>query len=380
MLYAIDAHAIGCRLTGNEVYIRNLLENLSAADPSARFIAYRASGAGNGWTPEGVSWRATTRNPFLRLGFDLGHSLRRDRPALLHVQYTAPLGCPVPVVVSVHDVSFLEHPEFFQFLRARQLRLTVSRTVKTAAKVVTGSEFSRGAIARAYGMDPASIAVVPNAASAGFRPLDRAAAAQAVLARFGIPGPFLLAVGDLQPRKNQVGLVRAFAKMAADRPRLKHSLVLAGKDTWFSKNVREAVRASRIEDRVCFPGFVTDEELLLLYNACAFFVCPSLYEGFGLPLLEAMACGRAVACSNVSACPEVAGAAAVFFNPHDTEGMARVLTELAVDREFRAHLETQGLSRAAQFSWRKTAGMMVSIYRGVAKLGARSPDPAAVLP
>ena len=383
MRFAIDAHAIGCRLTGNEVYVRNLLANLALVGSDAEFIAYLSSSGSNGCVPARVERRSIARNPFVRLGFDLCQSLRRDRPDLLHVQYTAPLGCPVPVIVSVHDVSFLEHPEYFQPFRARQLRITVRRTVRAAAKVVTGSEFSRASIARAYGLEPAAIAVVPNAASPVFRPLDRKKAGHGVLSRFGISGPFLLAVGDLQPRKNQVGLIRAFASVVRRLPQFPHSLVIAGKDTWFSAQVREAVHASGVADRVCFTGFVPDEDLLLLYNACELFVFPSLYEGFGLPLLEAMACGRAVACSNVSACPEVADAAAVFFDPCSTDDMARAMTDLVLDQELRARMERLGLSRAAHFSWRRTAEMMLEIYREVASRAqarARPLKPAAVTP
>ncbi|HSW49586.1 MAG TPA: glycosyltransferase family 1 protein, partial [Bryobacteraceae bacterium] len=221
-------------------------------------------------------------------------------------------------------------------------------------------------IANAYGLNAAAIAVVPNAASPVFRPMDRKKAEQGVLARFGISGPFLLSVGDLQPRKNQVGLVRAFAEMTRALPRLPHSLVLAGQDTWFSGRVREAVRASGVADKVHLTGFVTDEELVLLYNACDVFVFPSLYEGFGLPLLEAMACGRAVACSDVSACPEVADAAAVFFDPYSTHDMARAMSDLVQDQELRARMERLGLNRAAHFSWRKTAEMTLDVYREVA--------------
>ncbi len=383
MRYAIDAHAIGRRLTGNEVYVRNLLASLVQVDPGAEFLAYLSPSGSNGWVPAGVERRTVARNPFVRLGFDLSRRLHRDSPSLLHVQYTAPLACPVPVVVSVHDVSFLHHPEYFHFLRARQLRLTVRRTVRAAARVVTGSEFSRAAIARAYGLDPAAIAVVPNAASPVFRPLDRAKAAQKVLARFGVGAPFLLNVGDLQPRKNQLGLVRAFAELTRRLPRSSYSLVLAGQDTWFSGHVKEAVRMSGVGDRVRFTGFVTDEELLLLYNACEVFVFPSLYEGFGLPLLEAMACGRAVACSDVSACPEVAGAAAVYFNPHSTDDMVRAMSDLILDQDLRARMERLGLSRALQFNWRRSAEMTIEVYRGVAgRAGAamRRPAPAVVAP
>ena len=319
----------------------------------------------NGWVPARFDRRTVARNPFLRLGYDLSRNLRQDRPDLIHVQYTAPLDCPVPVVVSVHDVSFVDHPEYFQFLRARQLRWTVRRTVRMAAKVITGSEFSRASIARVYALDPSEIAVVPNAASPIFRPIAYDTAKARVLAGFGLSAPFLLTVGDLQPRKNQIGLVRAFAGMVRALPRLPHDLVIAGKETWFSDRVRKAAQDSGVADRIHFTGFVSDQDLLSLYNACDVFVFPSFYEGFGLPVLEAMACGRAVACSNASALPEVADAAAILFDPCSTPEMTRAITDLVLDSELRARMEKLGLKRASHFSWRRTAESTLEIYHHV---------------
>ena len=129
MRFSIDAHAIGRRLTGNEVYVRNLLANFASLDQDSDFIAYLSAADVNGWVPAGVERRTVAKGPIFRLGYDLARSLRRDRPDLIHVQYTAPLGCPVPVVVSVHDVSFLVHPEYFPKLRALQLRWSVARTI-----------------------------------------------------------------------------------------------------------------------------------------------------------------------------------------------------------------------------------------------------------
>jgi glycosyltransferase involved in cell wall biosynthesis len=272
----------------------------------------------------------------------------------------------VPIVVSVHDVSFLERPEYFTFPRALQLRLTVRSTIARAARIITGSEFSRNAIARAYGLDDEKITVVPNAVSAAFRPLPRADSGFWAARRFGIPGPFILTVGDLQSRKNQAGLVRAFAEMVRAYPRLKHHLVLAGKESWHAAEVRRAARSSGVAERIHFTGFVSDPELLQLYNGCEFFVFPSFYEGFGLPVLEAMACGRAVACSNSTAVPEVADGAAILFDPHSTEQMVRAMADLALDAELRARMGRLGLQRAAQFTWRKTAEKTLEVYYEVA--------------
>ncbi|MFB3777417.1 MAG: glycosyltransferase family 4 protein [Bryobacteraceae bacterium] len=366
MRFAVDAHAIGCKLTGNEVYVRNLLAGLASLEEDAQLIAYLSGGDADGWVPPRILRRTVARNPYVRLGYDLSRSLRHDRPDLVHVQYTAPLGCPVPVVVSVHDVSFLEHPEYFQYLRRQQLRLTVRRTVHAAARIITGSEFSRDCIARAYGLDPGAITVVPNAASSIFRPVDRSSAAHQVSLRFAVSGPFLLTVGDLQPRKNQIGLIRAFARMVGEHPQLPHDLVIAGKDTWFSPQVRQAASECGVADRVRFTGFVPDQDLLVLYGACDVFVFPSFYEGFGLPVLEAMACGRAVACSRTSALPEVADAAAIFFDPGSEDEMARAMADLLLDPELRARMEKLGMGRAARFSWRDTAEKTLQVYHQVA--------------
>jgi len=366
MRFAVDAHAIGCNLTGNEVYVRNLLGCFAGLDGEAEFIAYHSVDEAEAWLPERFQRRQVARNPFLRLGYDLSSKLRRDRPDLLHVQYTAPLRCPVPVVVSVHDVSFSEHPEFFTRPRARQLQWTVRRTVRRAARILTGSEFSRQAIARTYGVNGENVVVIPNAAAPMFRPLPREAAAAAVRARFGLPGPFLLTVGDLQPRKNQLGLIQAFAELLRAQPQLPHHLVLAGKETWFGPRVHKAAQASGVAERIHFTGFVTDQELIELYNACEVFVFPSFYEGFGLPVLEAMACGRAVACSNASALVEVVDAAAILFDPRSTGQMARALLDLLLDAELRGRMERIGLQRAALFSWRQTAQKTLDVYYEVA--------------
>src|ERR1700689_3612895 len=146
MRFAVDAHTIGCHLTGNEGYIRNLLNEFARLAPSDEFIAYISKPDAPAQVPAAFLTRSVSENPYKRLGFDLPLNIRRDRPAVLHVQYTGPVFCSVPLVVSVHDVSFLEHPQYFTRFRAQQLRLTVKRTVRRAAAVLTPSQFSRRCI------------------------------------------------------------------------------------------------------------------------------------------------------------------------------------------------------------------------------------------
>jgi len=366
MRFAVDAHAIGRHLTGNEVYVRSLLNALSGQIQDHELIAYVSAASAEQYIPSNIRTRRIATNPFLRLGFDLGMRCRQDRPDLLHVQYTAPLACPVPVVVSVHDVSFLEHPEYFTRDRAVQLQFTVRRTVYRAARILTGSEFSKASILKVYGdLAEEKVVVVPNAAASEFRPIPRETAAAAVRERLNIAAPFVLSVGDLQPRKNQIGLIRAFARMIRAFPQLKQNLVLAGKETWFADQVHRAARESGIADRIQFFGFVSDSDLLQLYNACDLFVFPSFYEGFGLPALEAMACGRAVVCSHTSALPEVVDGAAILFDPYAIDEIVRALSDLLLDQELRLRMERLGLQRAAHFSWQKTAQRTLKVFHDV---------------
>lgn len=366
MKFSVDAHAIGRHLTGNEVYVRSLLNGFAEQDRQSEFVAYISTEEARAWVPERITTRPVSPNPFIRLGFELSKRLREDQPDLVHVQYTAPLRCPVPVIVSVHDVSFLEHPEYFPRSRAAQLQFTVKRTVNQAVRILTGSHFSKRAICKAYNLNPDNVVVVPNAAGPYFRPLHLDNALDRARTRFNLPAPFVLAVGDIQPRKNPIGLIRAFTHLVNSVPDFRHRLALAGQETWFTPRVRDLIRELGMTDRIRLLGFVSDDDLLHLYNACDLFVFPSYYEGFGLPVLEAMACGRAVACSNTTAIPEVADGAAILFDPHSEEAIGRAMLDLIRDTELRIRMERLGQQRHAQFSWSATASRTLDVYYDVA--------------
>jgi glycosyltransferase involved in cell wall biosynthesis len=366
MRYSVDAHAIGQHLTGNETYIRNLLKGFAAMDDESEFIAYVSRKSAIAEVPERFTTRLVARNPWRRLGFDLPRRLAVDRPDLLHVQYTAPVLCRVPLVVSVHDVSFLEYPEYFTRFRSMQLRHTVRRTVLKAARVLTPSEFSKHCIMRAYGLDDEKITVMPNGVSSAFRPIAREAASHWLESRYTLPKRFILTVGDLQPRKNHLALIRSFEELLRDRPELPQHLVFVGKRAWRSEDVIAAAKASPAASRIHFMDFVSDEDLTRFYGACDLFVYPSLYEGFGLPIIEAMACGRAVACSNTTAMPEVADSAALLFDPKSDAEMVRAMRDLLIDAELRTRMERLGLQRAALYNWDRTARQTLEVYCEVA--------------
>jgi glycosyltransferase involved in cell wall biosynthesis len=376
MRFSVDAHAIGQHLTGNETYIRNLLNCFAVLDRKADFVAYLSREDAFDEVPERFHKRRVAINPFVRLGFDLPRRLRQDRPNLLHVQYTAPVFCPVPLVVSVHDVSFLEHPEYFTPFRALQLRCTVHRTVRSAARVLTPSQFSKRRILDAYGLDDEKVQVLPNGVCSSFHPISREIARRSVQSSLGLKVPFVLTVGDLQPRKNHVSLIRAFEQLVRAYPQLPQHLVIVGKQTWHAEAIRAFARKSSVSDRIHFTGFVSDADLLKLYGACDLFVYPSFYEGFGLPILEAMACGRAVACSNTSAMPEVADSAALLFDPHSVDDILLSMRDLLLNPELRARMERLGAQRAPMFSWEKSAAKTLELYYEIAGKPGEEPVPA----
>ena len=393
MRFSVDAHAIGQHLSGNETYVRNLLNCFQVLDQEADFVTYISRDEAAADVPDRFQKKRVSANPFVRLGYDLPRRVSEDRPSLLHVQYTAPITCSAPIVVSVHDVSFLEHPEYFTSFRALQLRLTVRRTVKGASCVLTPSEFSKRRILDAYQLADDKVVVLPYGVSTVFHPVARETAQRgmrsslnATVSSVGVPSvpvPFILTVGDLQPRKNHLGLIRAFEDLVRDYPQLPHHLLIVGKETWHGPTVRAAARKSHAADRIHFTGFVDDEELRRLYGACDLFVYPSYYEGFGLPILEAMACGRAVACSNTSAMPEVADSAALLFDPSSQRDLVYSMRDLLLNPELRQRMERLGVQRAAMFSWTSSAAKTLDLYYAVAgetrKTSVAVPKPSSVV-
>jgi glycosyltransferase involved in cell wall biosynthesis len=215
-------------------------------------------------------------------------------------------------------------------------------------------------------VDESKVTVVSNGVSPVFRPVHRDAAAHWIESRYNIPGPFVLTVGDLQPRKNQVRLIRAFEELLRAYPSLPHHLVMVGKETWHGSEVRRAAARSAVADRLHFTGWAPDEDLRYFYGACDLFVFPSLYEGFGIPIVEAMACARAVACSNTSAMPEVANAAAILFDPTSVAEITRAMRDLILDPDLRRRMERRGAHRAALFSWSRAAQKTLDVYYDVA--------------
>ena len=371
MHIGIDAHAIGARQGGNETYIANLIKSLAEIDGDNLYTIYLADAAAAQWREN-----FTTRyknfsvrllpppTPLVRVPVYLTYELFRRPVDVLHVQYTAPPFCRVPVVVTIHDLAFERMPETFTRRGSFQLKLTVRRTAKKAARIATVSEYSRQDLLDIYKLPPEKVVVTYNGVESSFTPQPSVPnEAEAVRKRFGVSRDFLLAVGSLQPRKNLVRLIRAYARLRSEREDFRPQLVIVGRKLWLASEIFDEVKRQRWADDVILTGYVADEDLPALYRAARAFVYPSLFEGFGLPPLEAMASGTPVVTSDVSSIPEITGDAALLIDPNDERALANALIEIVNNDRLRAELREKGIAQAKKFTWRDAAEKTLRLYR-----------------
>jgi len=284
------------------------------------------------------------------LSLDLLHSPYYIKPYWLHC----------PSVVTMYDLIPMIYPQQLPHRWSAWIfRVTASLAVHSASQIIAISESTKRDVTRLLSGSQGRTTVVHLAADERFRPLDRAQLDKA-LQRLGLPRKYVLYMGINKPHKNLVFLLQLFAELNTDA-----KLVLAGKQDPRYSQVREEARRLRVDDRVVFLGEVADSDLPTLYNGAELFVFPSLYEGFGLPVLEAMACGTPVVCSSASSLPEIVGDAAVTLDPRDRGGWVAAMTEVLENEELRADLRTKGPARAAGFSWEDTARETFGVYRSV---------------
>ncbi len=364
MRVALDVHSIGMRQTGNETYIRNLVEHLAAMQlPEVEFHYYHTRHRKDF---DHASWRGRVHRlrphaSFVRIPLSFPTALWTHKIDLAHFQYVAPPLCPCRTIVTIHDISFEFFPEYFHPRERARMKLLIPLSGRRAAHVLTISEYSRRQLIETYGLREDRVDVTYLGVSPAFRPLSDEEAIAATR-RFDLSQPYILGVGNVQPRKNLVRLIRAFARLRRGKS-IPHQLVLDGQMAWKAGQLLEEIDTLGIRDAVKITGYVSEQELVGLYNRAALFVYPSLYEGFGLPIVEAMACGTPVITSSVTSMPEVAGDAALLVDPLSEDEIAAAMLQ-AIDRpELAASLRRQGLARSKQFNWRTVAEQTAKIYQ-----------------
>ncbi len=367
MHIAIDAHSVGAQLGGNESYITNLIESLAEIDSVNRYTLYvtkpeAAKRFANRW-PNFTLRTTLPHTPLVRVPLTLSAELRRHPVDLLHVQFTAPPFCPCPVVASIHDLSFKHLPKTFKRRSRMQLRLTVGQTARKAARILALSEYSRGDIIETYGIEPDRVLVTPAAAAGHFAPVTDALELARVRRNYGIEDEYILSVGSIQPRKNLARLISAYASLRRLRPQAKlPQLVLVGKKAWLFDETLRAAAEHGLTSVIIFTGYVPEADLPALYSGARCFIYPSYFEGFGLPVLEAMQCGTPVIAGNRTSLPEVVGDAGLLVDPFDEQALALAMAGVIENSDLAAELCFKGLKRARDFSWRKTAQMTLDVY------------------
>lgn len=268
-------------------------------------------------------------------------------------------------IVTVHDLSFLRVPECSYPALQTYLRKVVPPSVRRANMVLADSKCTKSDVIELLGVDPARVTVIYAGVGKEFRRVEDESHLAAVRTRYGLPARFVLGLGTLQPRKNFERLIEAYAQVKG-RMGDELKLVIAGELGWMYESIFEKTKELHLQGEVCFLGYVADEDLPALYTMAELFVFPSLYEGFGLPPLEAMACGTPVITSNVSSLPEVVGDAALMVNPLDIEALAAAMQQILSDAALRRQMIARGLLQARRFTWEQAARQLLNVYQQVA--------------
>ena len=372
----LDAHLLSFagtyRQAGVSRYIAELLRAFAAEDRDESpydYIAYAGRDRPPvGFLPPGEGrfrWRhsplPTERAP-VRIAWEqaLGPvAVLRDRLDLIHGPVNVlPLGAPCLGIVTIHDLAFLAHPEAFNAAKRRYLTLMTALSARRATRIIAVSHFTKLEIVRRLRVAPAKVAVVHNAVDPAFapRPPDEVARFRAA---HGLPERLILTVGTLEPRKNLTGLLDAFAHLASETDA---DLIVVGGQGWRYDAALARVATLGLAARVRFVGHVPDDDLPLWYNAATVFVYPSRYEGFGLPPLEALACGTPTIVSAAASLPEVVGEAALLVEPGAADALAATLRRLLAEPALRARLRAAGPPHAAGFTWARAAAATRAVY------------------
>lgn len=364
---AIDARCLTGAYTGDRTYWLGLVRGLCALEHEHHILLYTHVPITDPLLPaderlkqrvipaRNLRWWSWKRFP------DAAHA---DGADVAHVQYTVPTRLKMPVVTTVHDISFRLMPHCFPLKHRLLLNLTVPLSMRRAARVITVSESSRQDILRVYRLPAEKVVAIPNAADERMRPVERAVAEQTLRRHYGLEVPFVLMVGVLQPRKNLPLAVQAFAQVVLPG-NLPHRLVIVGKPGWGMEELQKAIARWKVQERTVLTGYVPDEHLPLFYSAADALMYPSLYEGFGLPPLEAMQCGCPVLASDIAVMREVVGEAGMLLSPYDPVVWAQALHTVLTNEWVRQQMRQRGFQQAARFSWKESARRTLEVYQAL---------------
>jgi len=373
MKIALDGMPLASPLTGVGHYTFELARSLALAAPTDQFAlisplphSQSTFQAIEGRFPGNLSYLNLERSALNRRWWSAGLPLYLSRNSfdLFHgTNYEVPFWSRRPSVVTIHDVSLFLHPEAHERRLVRRARWRLPLMVRLASRIITPTRSVKSEVCEKFGIDPDKVVVTPEAPRPAFKRREGAQVVE-LCKRLGIRDDFILFVGTVEPRKNLHRLVEAFDRVLRTTS-LSPQLVIAGGRGWLMDNFTAVIRQKGLEDHVCLPGYLHDEDLCALYSSCKALVYPSLYEGFGLPPLEAMACGAPVITSNIPAITETVETAARIVDPCDVDDLSKAIVEILSDEKMREHLSQAGAERVKNFTWEQTAMKTLEVYRQV---------------
>jgi len=370
--FTIDVSSAFRSKAGVGCYTRNLLNELSKLSGQSSFLIFKMSEKQN---PAKKTKKRTSRARFLGalkhifweqvyLPFLL---FARKANAFHSPAFVCPLIKTCPTIVTIHDMAYFLYPDKFVGTYRLYLKFWVPLSIRIADKIITDSICSKKDIVRLLKIPESKVEVVYLGKDSSFRPIKDTGLLEKYKKNNNLPDNFMLYVGTLEPRKNITGLLKAYRIFKNNHPVLEYDLIIAGEKGWMYSEIFSLVEELDLKDNIKFLGYIYDDDLPLLYNSSRLFVYPSLYEGFGLPPLEAMACGIPVITSNTSSLPEIVSGAGIMVNPQDANALAEAMCRVLTDKKQYQTMVENGLKRAEEFSWKNTADKTIDIYQKVLK-------------
>ena len=353
MKIAIDVQTTLGKPTGFGFYVSNLVENLKNSDAKDDFVLIKPDSEVDFSTPKRFVWDQLT----------LPRLAGKHKVDLLHQPcFSAPFIFKGPVVITIHDIISILFPENIPFASRMFYSKWMPFSYRKATKIITISHSTQNDIVRVLKIPKEKITVIHNGVDEKFKIKVSAGKIKEVKAKYKIPGDYILHIGTLEPRKNLGFLIDAFSKAIADRKNQSLNLVVTGKRGWYFEDLFEKVAKLGLKEKVIFTGYVDEDDKAALYQGARIFAFPSLYEGFGLPPLEAMVSGIPVISSDTSSMPEVVGDAGILLKPNNLEGWVKAITKINGDDEFHKQLSQKSEIQADGFSWKKTAQQTIDVY------------------
>ena len=371
MIIGIDASALPPQPVGAGNYIIHLVRVLAALKSEDEFTVFAQSG---GRELIALSEETACRwvivpnmKPAVRLVWEqtlFPRLVSQSRVELLHsLHYTRPIGLPCASVVTFHDMTFFLYPRLHTRAKRIFFQLAMQISARRADALIADSESTRQDAIRLLGIPPQKIYTALLGVDDAYRPISDQRALEAVRLKYNLPPDFILYVGLVEPRKNLPLLIRAFRKLIDLKTETR--LVIAGRLGWMYTQVVQLIETLGVKDKVSLIGYVPTQDLPLVYNLASVFVYPTLYEGFGLPVLEAMACGVPVVTTEISSLPEIIDDAGILVPANDEAALTLAIQSVLTDRALSRRLAILGLERASQFTWERTAQQTLQVYRNV---------------